>query len=628
MTHAAAGYTADNLKEEAMMILGFEMEDVLRVVIGVTLGLLTIYRREMSCNRVFHEEETSFDANDDNNRPIDGSKLETIHDEQNRRKFIRRRKSSSSLPSLTSRRSTPELDGVRKDQRDDATEELLEAAGLFLSGGPFLAVFIAVFDHLVACTYVYALVTFESIRSLIASFRNDVCNENIHVEHEVHDDVNQSKVSSNREVAEKETQHVYNVAWNAATEYFSSISAKLDETSSSSNSTTDSNNKNPSPTRSKSTGNLLQHLSDEKSRTLLMEMIAMANRGSIDVKLLPSDAQILICSYLPPNDLLSFACTSKSGRKMLDDGFHTSTQENIDGPSVCRDTALLIWKALFRRDFAWILSDWDVGREALLRSMACYNNETIQEHQTSYCRKVMDHVLSIVMHTAEMWNEIEPFDTPFTGVISTPSSMKEFYFLFSEVWLNYTIAGCNTTEKCLIGLHGHCFDISNFVEDHPGSTETLLLQAGRDATVFFESMGHSRSARKLALGMTVVVNSQCVHWHYTDAFYNDRSNKSSPACGLLKPSSRLLGANKNLPGFLIPPKRSKPREQGGLHVIRSRLKEEQEVELQKAQRWVNVHLGSDALYGGVQVYYDPFCSCWRWWYTNLDFNPVFSESID
>ena len=613
------------------MILGYEIEDILRVVIGVTLGLLTIFRREMSCNRVFHEEdETLLDINpanedEDSSRPsLEGSssKFETIRDEQNKRKSIRRRKSSSSLPSLTSPRNTPELEGVGKDQYDDPTEELLEAAGLFLSGGPFLAVFIAVFDHLVACTYVYALLTFESMRSIIASFRTDACYEDLHVERHVHDDVNPSKVQPNKEEVERENQHIYNVAWNAATEYFSSISAKLDET------TTDLNINNPSPTRSKSTGNLLQHLSDENSRTLLLEMIAMANRGSMDVTLLPHDAQILICSYLPPNDLLSFACTNKSGRKMLDDGYHSSTQENVDGPSICRDSALLIWKALFRRDFAWILSDWNIGREAFLRSMACYNNiETLQGHQSSHHKKVLDHVLSVVMHSNEMWNEIEPFNTPFTGIISTPSSMKQFYFLFSEVWLNYTIAGCSTTENCLIGLHGHVFDISNFVEDHPGSTETLLLQAGRDATVFFESMGHSRSARKLALGMTVVVNSQCVHWHYPEGLCGS-SNEPSTPCGLLRPSSKLLGANKNIPGFLIPTKRSKPRFQGGLHVIRNRLKEEQEVELQKAQRWVNVHLGSGALYGGVQVYYDPFCSCWRWWYLNLDFDPVFSESMD
>ena len=611
------------------MIFGCEIEDILRVVIGIVLGLLTIFRREMSCNREFHEEETvevnndrNFSNAEDDSTPLQCSKPETVYDKQNKRKPIRRRKSSSSIPSLTSTITCSGVEEAGKDQYDDPTEELLESAGLFLSGGPFLAVFIAVFDHLVASTYVYALVTFESIRSLIDSFSKDVGDDNALME-QVHDCDNPIRVQANMEVDEKEKQYIYNVAWNAATEYFSSISAKLGDTPPSIQSTDSKENEYSSPSRSKSTGNLLQHLSDENSRTLLMEMIAMANRGSMDVTLLPSDAQILICSYLPPTDLLSFSCTSKAGRKMLDDG----CDHEEDGSSICRDTALLIWKALFRRDFAWILSEWDIGREALLRSMACYDSETILNHPNSHYRKVIGHVMSIVMHSAEMWDEIQQFNNTFTGIINTPASMKEFYFLFSEVWLNYTIAGCNTTEKCLIGLHGHVVDISNFVEDHPGSTETLLLQAGRDATVFFESMGHSRSARKLGLGMTVIVNSQCIHWQHAGDVYNEGSTLSSPTCGLLRPSSKVLGAKKNVPGFLIPLKRSRPRVQGGLHVIRSRLQQEQEAELQKAQRWVNLHL-VEALYGGVQVYYDPFCSCWRWWYTNLDFNPVFSESMD
>lgn len=612
-----------------MIILGFAIEDILRVAIGVTLGLLTVYRREMSCNRVFHEHE------DDDNTGNPAKKESAIDEgnlkQENRiRSFydgnskdlkpIRRRASSSSLPSLTSSGNAPE-ENCGKYQRIDPTEELLESAGLFLSGGPFLAVFIAVLDHLVACTYVYALLTFESARSVITSLRTDD-NNNEHVEYSIND-AKQNSVKKNEEVVEKENQHLYNVAWNAASDYFSHITAKLDETPPTTSPTASKNKSTkPSPTRSKSTGNLAQHLSDEKSRILLMEMIAMANRGSIDVTLLPSDAQILIFSYLPSNDLLSFACTSRAGRRMLDDGLIIS-----DGPTNCRITALLVWKALFQRDFAWILSDWNIGREALLRSMACYNSESMQEYKGLHRGKVLDHILSIVMASDDLWNEIE-YSTPFSGVINTPASMMEFYFLFSEVWLNYTIAGCNTIEKCFIGLHGHAFDISNFVEDHPGSTETLLLQAGRDATVFFESIGHSRSARKTALGMAAVVNGSCVHWHYTDGLYRERSNKPNPTCGLLRPSSNLLGANKNIPGFLIPTKRSKPRVQGGLHSIRQRLREDQEEELNKAQRWVNERLGSDRLFGGVHVYYDPFCSVWRWWYTSLDFAPVFSESVD
>ena len=42
-----------------MLVLGFELlvEDVLRVVVGVALGLLTIYRRELSSNRAYHPNE-------------------------------------------------------------------------------------------------------------------------------------------------------------------------------------------------------------------------------------------------------------------------------------------------------------------------------------------------------------------------------------------------------------------------------------------------------------------------------------------------------------------------------------------------------------------------------------------
>ena len=153
-------------------------------------------------------------------------------------------------------------------------------------------------------------------------------------------------------------------------------------------------------------------------------------------------------------------------------------------------------------------------------------------------------------------------------MIQPNSSMKDFYFTFTETWLNYTIAGCNSTEKCLIGLHGHVFDISNFVEEHPGSTETLLLQAGRDATVFFESMGHSMNARKLALTMCAVVNGQsCDRYHFhagegsSNGSFQLRAGPLGPlfsTWGLIKPSSRSLDIKRNIVGFLIPRKRSKP----------------------------------------------------------------------
>lgn len=293
------------------------------------------------------------------------------------------------------------------------------------------------------------------------------------------------------------------------------------------------------------------------------------------------------------------------------------------------DTALLIWKRLFERDYSWILTDWKIGEEALLRSMTDYERQHQQQQHDHPERasNVFRHLASIVLESENPKQfSIESMMDASSSIHPT-SSMKEFYFEFTETWLNYTIAGCNSTEKCLIGLHGHVFDISNFVEDHPGSTETLLLQAGRDATVFFESMGHSLGARKLAAGMCVVVNGQCARVHYTEG------ERSSPSFqmkvgplfstwGLIKPSCKSLGIKRNIQGFLIPRRRAMPRFQGGLHRIRERMMQEEELQLTNAARWGDESIGPNGMFGGVHVYYDPFRG-WKWWYTNRDFNVVF-----
>ena len=84
-----------------------------------------------------------------------------------------------------------------------------------------------------------------------------------------------------------------------------------------------------------------------------------------------------------------------------------------------------------------------------------------------------------------------------------------------------------------------------------------------------------------------------------------------------------LDIKRNIVGFLIPRKRSKPRFQRGLHRIRERIRQEEEVQLVNAARWGDIHLGQNGMFGGVQVYYDPFRG-WRWWYTDRDFNAVFT----
>lgn len=49
----------------------------------------------------------------------------------------------------------------------------------------------------------------------------------------------------------------------------------------------------------------------------------------------------------------------------------------------------------------------------------------------------------------------------------------------------------------MVGVHGRLYDVTEFMHRHPGSPETLMDNAGADATEFFEDVGHSKNARDL-----------------------------------------------------------------------------------------------------------------------------------
>ena len=41
------------------------------------------------------------------------------------------------------------------------------------------------------------------------------------------------------------------------------------------------------------------------------------------------------------------------------------------------------------------------------------------------------------------------------------------------------------------------YDVSEFLEEHPGGDDVILLATGKDATDDFEDVGHSAGAREL-----------------------------------------------------------------------------------------------------------------------------------
>ncbi|GLT28189.1 hypothetical protein SLA2020_031400 [Shorea laevis] len=64
----------------------------------------------------------------------------------------------------------------------------------------------------------------------------------------------------------------------------------------------------------------------------------------------------------------------------------------------------------------------------------------------------------------------------------------------------YTLAEVsqhNTFKDCWLVIHGKVYNVTKFLEDHPGGDEVLLSSTGKDATDDFEDVGHSSTAKAM-----------------------------------------------------------------------------------------------------------------------------------
>ncbi|KAF3832642.1 hypothetical protein F7725_026307 [Dissostichus mawsoni] len=67
------------------------------------------------------------------------------------------------------------------------------------------------------------------------------------------------------------------------------------------------------------------------------------------------------------------------------------------------------------------------------------------------------------------------------------------YYTLEEIRLHNM-----STDTWLI-IHDKVYDLTGFLEEHPGGEEVLIEQAGSDATESFEDVGHSTDAREMLM---------------------------------------------------------------------------------------------------------------------------------
>ncbi|XP_071958710.1 cytochrome b5-like [Antedon mediterranea] len=55
----------------------------------------------------------------------------------------------------------------------------------------------------------------------------------------------------------------------------------------------------------------------------------------------------------------------------------------------------------------------------------------------------------------------------------------------------------NNGNSLWLVIHDKVYDVTKFIDEHPGGEEVLLEQAGKDGSESFEDVGHSSDAREL-----------------------------------------------------------------------------------------------------------------------------------
>ncbi|KAM0858581.1 hypothetical protein ACQ4PT_047749 [Festuca glaucescens] len=52
-------------------------------------------------------------------------------------------------------------------------------------------------------------------------------------------------------------------------------------------------------------------------------------------------------------------------------------------------------------------------------------------------------------------------------------------------------------KDCWLFIHGKVYDVTPFMDEHPGGEDVLLACTGKDATADYENTGHSESAKEM-----------------------------------------------------------------------------------------------------------------------------------
>ncbi|XP_033607620.1 cytochrome b5 isoform X2 [Cryptotermes secundus] len=95
------------------------------------------------------------------------------------------------------------------------------------------------------------------------------------------------------------------------------------------------------------------------------------------------------------------------------------------------------------------------------------------------------------------------------------------------------VAKKNNSQGAWIVIHNSIYNVTEFLNEHPGGEEVLLEQAGNDGTEAFEDVGHSTDARELMKKYKIgeVVEEDRIETHEKKLSWQPEKDSSSSGYG-------------------------------------------------------------------------------------------------
>ena len=131
------------------------------------------------------------------------------------------------------------------------------------------------------------------------------------------------------------------------------------------------------------------------------------------------------------------------------------------------------------------------GKDATLMYNKYHPWVAVEPMMGNFCIGVFDPKMT---YEAPPTYHISVQKSNFSMKKTLPEKVPKIPFKKGELLTPQMVAGRNNEEECWVTIHGKAYDITNFLDKHPGGDQILLKYAGKDASVEFDKY-HSTSAR-------------------------------------------------------------------------------------------------------------------------------------